>query len=98
MGSALWQDERTNNAHKKKTDDLDEHVGGGVNRGESVPIPVGNVRRDGRQDSGNSDETDPAGKTYNAGLRQKEHDQNGFDQFGSKFDAQPFAKRERTTG
>ena len=95
MGSALWQDERGSNSHKKEADDLYEHVTGGVKARKAVPVPVGNVRRDGRQDSGNEHKTHPTGKAHNVRLHQKEHDQDGFDQLGAKFDPEPFAKHER---
>src|SRR5438552_14039230 len=58
----------------------------------------GNIRRDGRQDSGNNNEADPAGKIYNARLRQKQRDQGGLEQFSAEFDPEPSAKRERPAG
>ena len=41
------QDPRGDQPDAEKTNHLDKHVGGGVDRGKPIPIPVGNIRRDG---------------------------------------------------
>ena len=45
------QNECGDNADEKEADDLDEHVSGDVALGKAVPIPIGNIGSDCRQDS-----------------------------------------------
>lgn len=48
------------NANANESDNLDRHVRGDVNGRESIPIPIGNVGRDGSQNAGDKDEAKTA--------------------------------------
>jgi hypothetical protein len=45
-------------ADAKEADDLDEHVSGGVDGREALPISIGNIRRDGHEHSRDHKEPD----------------------------------------
>ncbi len=94
----LPQNQCSNNTNAQKADDLDEHVAGGVNTRKAIPVPIGNVGRDGGEYSGNQNEADSAEETRDARLDEEEHDEDRFEQFGAEFDSEPFAKRERAPG
>ena len=49
------QDPRGDEPDAEKPNHLDKHVGGGVDRRKPVPIPIGNIRRDGCEDAGHGD-------------------------------------------
>ena len=66
--SMLSQHQRRDNSHNGKANDLDRHVAADINRREAVPVPIGNVGRDGGQDSGNKYEADSAGEARDARL------------------------------
>ena len=94
----LPEHERRDDSHKKEADNLGKHVTGRVNAREAVPVPIGNVGRDGGQDSGNENEADSTSETRDVRLSEQEHDQDGFEQFRAELDSERFAKRERTPG
>ena len=93
----LPEHERRDDSHKEETDDLDKHVTASVNTREAVPVPIGNVGRDGGQDPGNENEADSAGEVRDARLSEQEHDKDGFEQLGAEFNSEQFAKCERST-
>ncbi len=97
-GTASPQHERCDNTNAQKANDLDEHVAGCVNTRKAVPVPIGNVGRQRGQYSGKQNEAHSAGETRDACLREEDHDQDRFEEFGTEFDSEPFAKRQRAPG
>src|SRR5947208_3899469 len=96
-GTAPPQHQRGDNANAQKADDLNEHVAGGVNTREAIPVPIRNVGRDTGEYSGSQHEAASAAETRDACLVEEEHDEDRFEQFGAKSHSEPFANRERAT-
>ena len=42
----IFQDERSHQTNTEEPNHLNKHVRRGVNRGEAIPIPIGNIGRD----------------------------------------------------
>jgi hypothetical protein len=59
---------------------------------EAVPIPIGNVARDGCENAGNQDKADTADETVDPGLSEEEHDEDGFEKVGGEFNSQQSGK------
>ncbi|MDP9292754.1 MAG: hypothetical protein M3O82_10390, partial [Verrucomicrobiota bacterium] len=95
---ASSQDQGGNKPDAEEADDLDRNVGSGVNAWEAVPIPIGNVSGDGGQNSRDEDEADAPDEIVDPGLSEKEDDENGFEKFGSEFNAQRSAHAEGSAG
>ena len=85
-GLALSEDESGNDPDADETDYLDEHVSGNVNSRKAIPVPIGNVGRDGGKNSGLQNEADTSSETPDAGLSEKEDNKNRFEKLGSEFD------------
>jgi hypothetical protein len=84
-------------SNDEKADDLNEHLAGGVNRREAVPVPIGNVGRYRGHDSGDLYEAYSTAETRDVCPSQKEDYQNGLQQFLGEFDPHPFAKSKRAS-
>ena len=72
------QHKRSDETDAEKAHNLDQHVCGSVNTGETIPVPVQNVGRDRGQDSGDEDESNAAGESADPGLREQKDHKDGF--------------------
>src|SRR4051812_1178715 len=70
---SLRKDERRDDADENESDQIDQHIGSGIAFRESVPDPIGNVRRYRSNEAYEGDETDPADETGNARLGEEKH-------------------------
>ena len=75
-GAALSQNDSGNNSHEKESYNLDYHVACGVNTGEAIPVPVGNVGCYCTENSSDKHEANASSKAVDACLDQKEYHQN----------------------
>ncbi len=98
LPTVLSQHQRGSNSNENETHNLDQHITGGVDAREAVPVPVRNVCCYRGQNSGDQNETDAAGKAANTRLCQSPNRQNCLEHFGAEFDGQRFAECELTAG
>ena len=85
LRSALSQDQTSHDADAEEADNLDEHVNNRVSFWEAVPIPIGNIGGNGRENAADEDETDAADEIVDSCLSEKEDDEDGFEKFGGEF-------------
>ena len=88
LRSALSQDQTSDDADAEEADNLDEHVSNRVSLREAIPIPVGNVGRDGCENAGDEDEADAADEIVDPGLSEKEDDEDGFEKVRGELNSQ----------
>ena len=94
LRSALSQDQTSDDADAEEADNVDDHVSNCVSFREAIPIPVGNVGRDGRENAGDEDEADTADEIVDPALSEKEDDEDGFEKVGGELNSQQSAKGE----